>query len=91
MKAQGDPLPVAADLLTSSRVRASGSDERKGQGAQTAVDLRGMSVGAAMSVRGGLSLPASRRSSRAFAAICGKGTRTVVSGTGNRLTMGMSL
>jgi Metallo-beta-lactamase superfamily len=61
------------------------------QRAGATVDLRGMRVGAATKVRAGAPLPASRSSSRAFAAICGKGTRTVVSGTGSRLTTGMSL
>ena len=88
------PAPFEPIRDGSIRCRAKRSPacaSARAQGVQATVDLRGMSVGAAMRVRGGLSLLASRRSSRAFAAICGKGTRTVVSGTGSRLTTGMSL
>lgn len=55
------------------------------------VDLRGMSVGAATTLRGSSPLAASRSRSSAVAAICWNGTRTVVKGTGSRLTTGMSL
>ena len=77
--------------IESQKTGGGGAPGEAAQRAQATADLRGMSVGAATRVRGGLSLPASRRSSRAFAAICGKGTRTVVNGTGSRLTTGMSL
>ena len=89
-----DSAPRPYQLGVCSKLQAglwSAPPHLSAQGAQVTVDLRGMSVGAATRVRGGLSLSASRRSSRALAAICGNGTRTVVSGTGSRLTTGMSL
>ena len=55
------------------------------------VDRRGMRVGAATTVRGLAPAVASFSSSSAPAAICPNGTRTVVIGTGSRLTTGMSL